>query len=160
MCQNDLKYTFNQGDLDGQRAPQSLKPCSGRPDQTVALFRLPLRPFEILTWVWIAWFLIAEKLIIVGLALISFYWFQPSQKNTKAFAVGWIALMYFRNLILMSAVAEKLHLYFYTLTKQGQYLKYDPRPLMKKWSAIYLGWASQGQHVLDFGQRCPDLNGV
>ena len=52
-------------------------------------------------------------------------------KKTKAFAVGWIALMYLRNLILMSAVSGELHLYFYIFTKQGQYLKYDPQPLMK-----------------------------
>ena len=80
-----------------------------------------------------------QKLIIVGLALISFYWFQPSQKKTKAFAVGWIALMYFRNLILMSAAAGELHLYFYTFTKQGQYLKYDPRQLMKNGRQFTLG---------------------
>ena len=39
--------------------------------------------------------------------------------------------MYFRNFILMCTVAGELHLYFYTFTKQGQYLKYDPQPLMK-----------------------------
>ena len=94
---------------------------------------------EMLAWVWNSWFLITEKLIIVGIAFISFYWFQPSQDETKAFAIGWIAEMYVRNIVLMSAVAGGLHLYFYTFTKQGQHLKYDPRPLMKNGRQFTLG---------------------
>ena len=39
--------------------------------------------------------------------------------------------MLLRNLILMSTVAGGLHLYFYTVTKQGLELKNDRRPLMK-----------------------------
>lgn len=84
-----------------------------------------------LLWLWSSWFLITEKLIIVGLAFISFYWFQPPLEEMQTLAVGWIAEIYIRNLVLMTAVAGGLHLYFYTFTKQGQRLKYDPRPLMK-----------------------------
>ena len=47
--------------------------------------------------------------------------------------------MYVRNIVLMSAVAGGLHLYFYTFTKQGQHLKYDPRPLMKNGRQFTLG---------------------
>ena len=102
-------------------------------------FTWPLQPIEMLKWVWNSWFLITEKLIIIAIALVSFYWFQPPLEETKTFAFGWIAEMYIRNLILMAAVAGGLHLYFYTFTKQGQNLKYDPRPLMKDGKQFTLG---------------------
>ncbi|MFT4701564.1 MAG: lathosterol oxidase, partial [Yoonia sp.] len=47
--------------------------------------------------------------------------------------------MFLRNLVLMTAVTGGLHLYFYTYTKQGQHLKYDPRPLMKNGRQFTLG---------------------
>ncbi|MFT5651777.1 MAG: lathosterol oxidase, partial [Yoonia sp.] len=89
------------------------------PLQVSPFFQWPLRPLDMLAWVWNAWFLITEKLIIVGIAFISFYWFQPPLEETKTLAFGWIAEMYVRNFILMTAVAGGLHLYFYTFTKQG-----------------------------------------
>jgi lathosterol oxidase len=102
-------------------------------------FRWPLRPMEMLMWVWNSWFLITEKLIIVGIAFISFYWFQPPLEETQTLALGWIAEMYARNFIMMSAISGGLHLYFYTFTKQGNHLKYDPRPLMKNGRQFSLG---------------------
>ncbi len=102
-------------------------------------FSWPLRPLDMLRWVWNSWFLISEKLILVGIAFISFYWFQPPLEETRTLAVGWIAELYVRNLVLMTLVAGGLHLYFYTFTKQGQELKYDARPLMVKGKQFTLG---------------------
>ena len=103
------------------------------------LFRWPLRPLEILKWFWNSWFLISEKLIIVAIAFVSVTWFQPSLEETGALAIGWIAELYFRNFILMTVVAGGLHLYFYTFTRQGQQLRYDPRPLMVNGRQFTLG---------------------
>ncbi len=102
-------------------------------------FTWPLRPLEMLRWVWNSWFLISEKLILVGVAFASFYWFQPPLEETRTLAAGWIAELYVRNLILMTLVAGGLHLYFYTFTKQGQKLKYDARPLMVNGKQFTLG---------------------
>ncbi|KIN73736.1 C-5 sterol desaturase [Sulfitobacter guttiformis KCTC 32187] len=88
---------------------------------------------------WNSWFLITEKLIIVAIAFASFYWFQPPLGETQTLAFGWIAEMYLRNLLLMTAVAGGLHLYFYSFTKQGKELRYDPRPLMKNGRQFTLG---------------------
>lgn len=101
------------------------------PIQTNPLFRWPPQPKAAARWVWNSWFVISEKLVIVGLALISFYWFQPPLEVTKTLAPGWIFAMWARNMVLMTLVAGGLHLWFYTFTAQGQNLKYDPRPLMK-----------------------------
>jgi len=101
------------------------------PLQVSPFFSWPLKPVEMLKWVWNSWFLISERLIIVAVAFISVTWFQPPLEETATFAPGWIAEMWIRNIVLMTLVAGGLHLYFYTFTAQGQRLKFDPRPLMK-----------------------------
>lgn len=102
-------------------------------------FAWPPRPMDMLRWIWNSWFLITERLIIVGLALITVTWFQPPLEETRSFAAGWVLEIYARNLILMIAVAGGLHLYFYSFSKQGQKLKYDPRPLMRNGRQFTLG---------------------
>jgi hypothetical protein len=57
-------------------------------------FRWPLRPLEMFTWIWNSWLLITEKLIVVCIAIISFYWFQPPLSEIKTLAFGWIFEMY------------------------------------------------------------------
>ena len=95
-------------------------------------FTFPLRPLEMLKWIWNSWFLISERLIIVGIAFISYFWFQPPLEETKTLAIDWIAQMYLRNFVLIFIVASVLHLWFYTFAKQGENLKYDARPLKVK----------------------------
>ncbi len=102
-------------------------------------FTWPLRPLDMMRWVWNSWFLISEKLILVVVAFISFYWFQPPADVVKSLNFGWIAQIYIRNFMLLFAVAGSLHLYFYAFSKQGQKLKYDPRPLMTKGKQFTLG---------------------
>ncbi|WP_425039787.1 sterol desaturase family protein [Primorskyibacter sp. S187A] len=109
------------------------------PLQVSPFFQWPPRPLKMLGWLWGSWFFITERLIIAGIACLTFYWFQPPLEETKTLAFGWIAEMFLRNVILMSVVAGGLHLYFYTFTKQGQTLKYDPRPLMKNGRQFTLG---------------------
>lgn len=109
------------------------------PLQVSPFFAWPLRPRAMLAWLWNAWFLITERLIIVVIAFISMTFFQPPLEETQTLAVGWVAEMYVRNLVLMTLVAGGLHLYFYTFTQQGQRLKYDPRPLMKNGKQFTLG---------------------
>ena len=72
------------------------------------------------SWVLNSWFLILEKLTIVGLPFVSFYWFQPPLSEVKELAFGWIAEMGLRNIVLMSLVVGGLHLYFSTFMKQGK----------------------------------------
>lgn len=109
------------------------------PLQVSPFFTWPLRPRAMLAWIWNAWFLITERLIIVGIALLSMAFFQPPLEETRTLALGWVGEMYLRNLALMTLVAGGLHLYFYTFTAQGQRLKYDPRPLMKNGRQFTLG---------------------
>ncbi len=109
------------------------------PLQVSPLFQWPPRPIAILRWFWDSWFLISERLILVAVAFISWTWFQPSLEVMAQPTIIAILTMLARNLILMSAVAGGLHLWFYTFTAQGQRLRYDARPLMKNGRQFTLG---------------------
>src|SRR5680860_1621947 len=76
-------------------------------------FTWPLRPIEMIRWVWNSWFLITERLILVGIAFVTLILTQPSLEVTQTLAPGWIAQIWVRNLVLMTVVAGGLHLYFY-----------------------------------------------
>ena len=103
------------------------------------VFSWPPNPVEIARWFWNSWFLITEKLLIVGIAFASFYWFQPQLEEARTFAIGWVAQMYARNLLLALIIGGALHLWFYTFSAQGLKLKYDPRPLMVNGRQFTLG---------------------
>jgi sterol desaturase/sphingolipid hydroxylase (fatty acid hydroxylase superfamily) len=101
------------------------------PLQVSPFFQWPPRPGRMIAWLWNSWFLITERLVIVAVAFASYYSFQPPPEEVRTLAPGWVAQMWLRNIALMTLVAGGLHLWFYTFTKQGQRLKYDPRPLMR-----------------------------
>jgi len=109
------------------------------PIKVSPLFNWPLKPLEVLKWIWKSWFIITENLILIIVACISFFWFHPPLEQAQTFSIEWVAKLYIRNIFLLSAVAGGLHLYFYTFTQQGQKLKYDPRPLSKSGRQFTLG---------------------
>ena len=102
------------------------------PIQSSPLFTWPLKPLNYLKWVADRWFAIAENSILVIVATISWFWFQPSLEESKTLAFGWIAEIYVRNFLLLLIVAGGLHLYFYTWRRQAQDLQYDVRELTAK----------------------------
>ncbi len=99
------------------------------PIQVSPFFSWPPRPIRMLKWVADRWFNLAENAILVGVAYISWTWFQPSLDEARTLSFGWIAEMYIRNLVLLTIVAGGLHLFFYTWRQQGDRLKYDARAL-------------------------------
>ena len=84
------------------------------------LFVWPFNPLKAFGWILNSWFPVSERLILVGFALISWFYLTPTLERSRSLSVDWIAEIYFRNLALMIIVAGGLHLYFYTLRKQGQ----------------------------------------
>lgn len=93
------------------------------------LFAWPPQPRLYAQWVKDRWFAIAENSILLILASLCYFLFQPSLEDTKSLAFDWILLLYGRNLVLMIVVAGGLHLWFHHFKKQGQERKYDPREL-------------------------------
>jgi len=84
------------------------------PSQTSPLFNWPLQPKAIWQWFAERWLVVGENTVLVVLAMISWFWFQPALEASKTFSLDWILPMYLRNLILMISVAGGLHLYFYS----------------------------------------------
>ena len=106
-----------------------------RPDlplQVSPLFRLPWQPAAVIKWIVGSWLPASERLIVLGLALASWFFLHPSLERCKDFEPGWIAQIFLRNLGLMFLVAGGLHLYFYILRMQGDEGRHDARPLVKK----------------------------
>ena len=109
------------------------------PIQVSPLFQWPIRPLAVLKWFWSGWFLLTEKLVILGIAMISWFWFTPPIETMQSLAAGWIFKLWLHNFILIGAVASALHLWFYTYQGQGKALKYDPRDVTKG-RAFTFGW--------------------
>tara|TARA_R110002073_G_scaffold70476_8_gene174020 strand:+ start:70 stop:1050 length:981 start_codon:yes stop_codon:yes gene_type:complete len=114
-------------------------------------FTWPLDPVAMARWVWGSWFLISEKLIILGLAILSYLWFTPTLEKAQTLSPGWIAMIYLRNFALIFGVAGGLHLWLYTFSRQGQALKFDPRPLMVKGRQFTLGGQVRDNMVWTLG---------
>ena len=101
------------------------------PIQVSPFFSWPPNPARMIKWLVQSWFALAENVLLVATASISWVWFSPSLEEARTLAPGWIAEMYVRNFVLLLIVAGGLHLYFYAWKKQGDKLKFDPRELRK-----------------------------
>ena len=101
------------------------------PVQVSPLFQRPLKPKAIWHWFAQRWLVVGENTLLLALALISWFLFQPPLEASKTFGIDWILPMYLRNLALMIGVAGGLHLYFYHWKKQGDEWRHDARKLGK-----------------------------
>lgn len=79
------------------------------PIEVSPLFIWPLNLKKIAMWFWSSWLLISEKLIILGIALISWLFFHPALEQCKQLDLNWVSLIFFRNLALMIFIAGGLH---------------------------------------------------
>ncbi len=101
------------------------------PIRTAPYFNWPPQPAKVLSWLARAWFPITERILVLGLAVLTWLYLTPALERCREFALDWIAEVYLRNLGLMIVVAGGLHLYLYTFGRQGKKLKYDHRDLAR-----------------------------
>ena len=109
------------------------------PLKTSPFFAWPPQPVQMIKWVWNSWFLISEKLIVLGLSVAVYLWLTPPLETLQTLELSWVGQVYLRNMALTLVVAGALHLWFYSYSAQGAALKYDPRPLMVKGKQFTLG---------------------
>ena len=95
------------------------------------LWQWPPRPLAVLKWYWDGWFFVTVKLILVGIAVVTWYWLTPPLSTFETFHLGWISTLFLRNLAILLVVAGGLHVWFYRYSGQADALKFDPRPLGK-----------------------------
>ena len=102
------------------------------PAQPVALsplFSWPPQPASALRWLAATWALMTVRVIILAITVLTWFFFQPALERCRTFEPVWILEVWGRNLALMVLVAGGLHLFFYSLAKQGKARKYDVRGL-------------------------------
>ncbi len=96
------------------------------------LWQWPPKPLAALKWYADGWFFLTINMGILTLAAVSYLWLSPTLEQTQTWGLSWVALIFLRNLILISAIAGGLHLWFHKYAMQGQDKKYDPRPFPRK----------------------------
>jgi lathosterol oxidase len=113
-----------------------------RPAVPVAVspfFCWPPSPRRMVRWIAQRWLRLAENSILVVLATGCWFFLQPPLKDFKTLAAEPVLLMYARNLVLMTAVAGGLHLYFYRFRRQGNDRRFDARPLKENSKSFTFG---------------------
>lgn len=108
------------------------------PLQVNPLWQSPVRVQAAFEWWWQSWFPLTVNLGIVALSFLCFAWFSPSLA-TAAEPGWWIAGIWLRNALLVTVLAQGLHLIFHKLALQGAAKKYDPRPYPRKSRAFTFG---------------------
>ncbi len=101
------------------------------PIPTSPMFSWPPHPIAALRWLSSYWLALSPVVLELALAIAIYVWFLSAFGEMKSVSFGWIAQTYVRNLILMTAVAGGLHLYFYSFSAQEKKLKYDARDLAR-----------------------------
>jgi len=92
------------------------------------LWQWPPKPFAVFRWYFDAWFFLTINMAILGLSFAALNWSSPMLEDAMEFRMGWVALIFLRNFVLLFIVAGGLHLWFHWIKGQGLAWKYDPRP--------------------------------
>ncbi len=90
----------------------------------------PLRPRAVVKWMFgFPGFLWPMNSLWLALTLATWFFFTPDLAAMQSFELWWITLLLVRNLVLVAIVMGGLHLFFFTLKKQGDDLKFSDKPL-------------------------------
>ena len=101
------------------------------PIQHAAVFVWPPRPRAAFIWLTRRWVTLSGASIFLAFALSVYTYIQPELETMGTLSFDWVALIYVRNLVLLTVVAGMLHLHLFTFTAQGRRLQFDARPMEK-----------------------------
>jgi len=82
---------------------------------------------------------LTERFFILVAAILIWSFFTPSLDRAVTFQFDWMAEIWLRNFILVTAIAGGLHLWFFTFRKQDDDLRYDARPLARTSKKFHFG---------------------
>ena len=96
------------------------------PVEVPPLYSWPPRPVAALRWLlfdlWFPW-----GFVYVALAPVVWIYLTPGVERMETLEVGWVALVWMRNALLLSFLAGGLHWWLYIRRSQGQDYKYVDR---------------------------------
>ena len=75
-------------------------------------FTLLTEPMFLLNWIYKNWLSLSERILMVAVAIVLWFFVYPSLEETKDFHFSWIFEIYFINLTMMILVAGSLHYFF------------------------------------------------
>ena len=110
------KWHYQPDELDQQLAPY---------------YHWPPRTLPALRYIAASWGPAGIRIYLVGLSLLTWFYFSPSLDRCREFAADWMAQIWLRNLVLMILLAGGLHLYLFVFRKQQDDEHYDLRPLAR-----------------------------
>ena len=113
--------------LDNKKVNSDWNYHPGIPLQNNSLFMSPLYPSFLIAWIYRNWLHLSEKVILVIISFLIWYFVYPSLDQTKNFELTWILQIWVINLVLMIMIAGGLHWYFYIIKGQEKRLKFDKR---------------------------------
>ncbi len=92
-----------------------------------SIFNWPPSPGFAGRWFLRNWLTLSERVLMVLLAVATWFFLYPSLEQARSFAFGWIVQTWAVNMGLLIAVSGGLHWYFYMRGGQGLRLKFDRR---------------------------------
>ncbi|EHI48357.1 sterol desaturase [SAR116 cluster alpha proteobacterium HIMB100] len=95
------------------------------PLNTSPYFRFPSALSGWLGWLVRSWLPLTERLVFFALAWASWIWLTPQLAPGTGFEFSWIALVWVKNIGLMTVLAGGLHMYLYSWGGQGKARKFD-----------------------------------
>jgi sterol desaturase/sphingolipid hydroxylase (fatty acid hydroxylase superfamily) len=97
------------------------------------LFVWPIRPLAFLKW-FFGWqgYLFPWNVTYAAIAVATWVFLTPDLATMKTFEVGWVAIIFARNLALIFVVVGAWHLRLYVQRAQGRKFKYNGHWLAKK----------------------------
>ena len=83
------------------------------PLQYAPILEWPPRPLAFLKWVFgYPGFFLPWGLFYMAVPAIIWFWFTPPLEEMKTFAIGWVAYIFVRNLVLIMLWAGAWHVWF------------------------------------------------
>ena len=119
------------------RPPDALKPTP--------LFALPWQPLAVVRWVFgYPGYLLPWALLYMALAMVTWLYLTPDMARMRTLELGWIALIFGRNLGVLVLVTSAWHVRLYVQRAQGTDYKYNDR------------WLSSGKPAFLFKNQVLD----
>ena len=105
---------------------------------TNPLFLWPPNPKATFLWYWNSWFPLTINLGIVALAILAYSYAAPTLAQAQSPGL-WMLTILIRNLVILTILAQGLHLIFHRHHLQGLDHKYDPRPFPRQGRVFTFG---------------------
>ena len=104
------------------------------------VFIWPPKPNQFIKWLLkFPGYIWPWNIFYIGIAFISFYYFQPEISRCITFKLDWISVILFRNIFLIILLAGFWHTRLYIFNRQYDKFKYNPNPLGKDKKHWFLG---------------------